>query len=27
VGILQADSAGAKNLEFLKNIARYASMR
>ena len=27
IGILQADSNGAKNFEFLKNIAHYASSR
>jgi hypothetical protein len=27
LGILQVDSMGAKNMEFLKNIARYASAR
>jgi hypothetical protein len=27
LGILQVDSKGAKNIEFLKNIARYASAR
>ena len=27
LGILQVDSNGAKNIEFLKNIARYASTR
>ena len=27
MGILQADSVGAKNLEFIKNIARYARTR
>jgi hypothetical protein len=27
MGILQTDSVGAKNLDFIKNIARYAKMR